>query len=244
MVSAGIGAVHTVYGVSDAPLVDVASLHYADLALGSASMPMLDSAVLAGEHGLLGVDGMRGRRLRMDFDRNCIEIVASRGASRLSGWTTIRGELRFGHLVLLHGFVNRMPVSMFVDTGSNSTLANLALRDGLRARIGVRTRNVDPVRAYTAGVPVILDTAIALPRVTLGEIEARDIAAYVGDFHIFHLWNLVDEPALLIGMDVLSQTRGLAIDYERASVHFKLRDNVRTGSRLAGGSRAGVNVRN
>lgn len=244
LAAAGTGSVHTIYGVSDAPFVNVTSLQYANLPMGGASMPMLQNEVLAGEHGLLGVDGMRGRRLRMDFERNCIEIIASRGAPPLSGWTTIRGELRFRHLVLLHGFVNRLPVAMFVDTGSNSTLANFALRDRLRARSGVRTRNVDPVRAYTAGLPVVLDTIIALPRINLGEIEARDITAYVGDFHIFQLWNLTEEPALLIGMDVLSQTRGLAIDYGRASVHFRLRDTVRTGSRLSGGSRAGVTVRN
>ena len=51
-----------------------------------------------------------------------------------------------------------------------------------------------------------------------GLLEVHDVTAYVGDFHIFQLWHLLDQPALLLGMDVLSQTRGVAIDYERHTV--------------------------
>jgi predicted aspartyl protease len=65
----GSGEVHSVHGVTVAPLVQVGSLEYGQLSLSTAAMPMLQGAVLAGEHGLLGVDGMRGRRLRMDFER-------------------------------------------------------------------------------------------------------------------------------------------------------------------------------
>lgn len=237
----GTGEVHSVYGVSSAPLVNVDSLQYGALRLGGASLPMLQGAILAGEHGLLGVDGMQGRRLLMDFERNCIEIVSSEGARRLSGWTRVRGEMRFGHLVLIRGAVGRIPVSMFVDTGSNFTMANIALQNRLREQVRA-TRRRDPIRAFTAGQPIVLDTALVLPRVDLGAIEANNIVAYVGDFHIFRLWNLIDEPALLLGMDVLSQTRGIAIDYERATVHFRLRGRVHTGSRLAGPRAAGITV--
>ena len=90
---------------------------------------MLRGAVLAGEQGLLGVDGMRGRRLRIDFERGCIEIIPSADAPRLRrGWTSVNGQLRFGHLVLVPGRVNGIAVSLFLDTGSNQTLANPALQ--------------------------------------------------------------------------------------------------------------------
>lgn len=238
----GTGEVHSVYGVSSAPLVNVDALQYGALRLGGASLPMLQGAILAGEHGLLGVDGMQGRRLLMDFERNCIEIVNSADARRLSGWTRVRGEMRFGHLVVIRGAVGRIPVSMFLDTGSNFTMANIALQNRLREQVRARASRRDPIRAFTAGEPVVLDTALVLPRVDLGAIEANNIVAYVGDFHIFRLWNLTDEPALLLGMDVLSQTRGIAIDYERATVHFRLRQSLHTGSRLAGPRAAGVTV--
>lgn len=239
----GMGDVHSIYGVTSAPLIHVASLRYRDMMLGGNTMPVLGAAVLSGEHGLLGVDGMTGRRLRMDFQRHCIEIVPSRNARRLSGWTTLRGELRFGHLVLIEGRIAGLPVRMFVDTGSNTSLANIALRDRLRERTRLRRVDIDPVRAYTAGDPVILDSAMALPLVNLGPIEARDVLAYVGDFYIFRLWGLTDEPAMLIGMDLLSQTRAVAIDYERATVQIRLREQTHTGSRIPGFRGPGVTIR-
>ena len=142
----GVGEVHSVHGVAPAPLVEVDSLNYGELSLGSASMPMLHGAVLAGEHGLLGVDGMRGRRLRMDFERNCIEIVPSRGARRLRGWAAIRGELRFGHLVVVprqHQRRARAPAArhrLGLDTGQQRA-ARCAQRAHPRRQCAHRSRH-------------------------------------------------------------------------------------------------------
>lgn len=225
----GMSDVHTVHGVSAAPMVNVDSLRYGRLSLGGASMPMLDGAVLAGEHGLLGVDGMGGRRLRMDFVRNCIEIAPSQGAPRLRGWVTLRGEMRFGHLVVIRGVVSGVRVNILIDTGSDTSLANTALRDAVNARL--RVGQADFTLAHTVGDQVTLNRAMMIRRLTIGELEINNVLAYVGDFHIFNLWALQEEPTLLIGMDVLSQTRGLAIDYERGTVHLDL-DERRFSSRL------------
>ncbi|MGD9979305.1 MAG: aspartyl protease family protein [Hyphomonadaceae bacterium] len=228
---AGADQVHSVHGVITAPLVTVNSIRYGDVALNALALPMLSGNVLAGEHGLLGVDGMSGRRLRMDFERNCIEIVPSRQARRLRGWSTLRGEMRFGHLVVVQGSISGIRVHLLLDTGSDSSLANVALREAMNARQRRRPRAEQTI-AYTAGHPVVLENAIMVPRMTMGELEVRDVTAYVGDFHIFQIWNLIEEPTLLLGMDVLSQTRGLAIDYERGTVHLHVRDPLRFGTRI------------
>lgn len=223
LVASGVGTVHSIDNVSQAPLAPITSLRYGALELPSAPMPLLDGPVLSGEQGLLGADGMRGRRLRLDFERRCIEIVPSRGARPLRGWETVRGELRFGHLVMIDGSVRGVPVKILIDTGSDTTLANVALQQALSARMRDDDRSLNYARAYTAtGVAVTLPGAIMLPSLSLGEMKIDDITAFVGDFHIFTLWGLIDEPTLLIGMDVISQTRGLAIDYERARVYFDI----------------------
>jgi len=228
----GSGEVHSVHGVSTAPLVDVDSLQYGQLSLSTTALPLLHGAVLAGEQGLLGVDGMQGRRLRMDFERNCIEIIPSQGARRLRGWATIRGELRFGHLVVIRGSINGVRVNLLIDTGSDSSLANPALRDALNARIRRNQSRLDYAIAHTAGTPVLLDRAMFMPTLSVGELEVRNITAFVGDFHIFRLWGFEGEPTLLVGMDVLSQARGIAIDYGRGTVHLHTRDHLRFGTRL------------
>lgn len=221
LVANGVGEVHSVHGVSTAPLTRVRSLQYGGLALNTQELPILGGAVMAGEHGLLGVDGMRGRRLRLDFVNNCIEIIPSRGAPRLRSWVRVPGELRFGHLVVVRGTINRVPTNLLIDTGSDTSLANVALREAIGARIRNRTGSQ---LAYTAGGPIFLTDSMFLPRLQFGDLEVHNVRAYVGDFHIFRLWGLLDQPTLLVGMDVLSQSRGLAIDYATSTVYFRTRE--------------------
>jgi predicted aspartyl protease len=222
LVSSATGQVHSIDGVLPAPLVDVDSLNYGNVSLLNASLPVLAGEMLANQEGLLGVDGMRGRRLRMDFDRRCIEIIPSRGAQTLRGWAHLQGRLRFGHLVVVEGRVRNVRINILIDTGSDVSLANYALRDALENVRVRRGGGVFASRVFTAARPILLDNAVIIPEIRLGDVTMTDVTAYLGNFHIFDLWDLDEEPTLLVGMDVLSQTRAIAIDYERGLVHFRL----------------------
>lgn len=215
----GMGEVHSVYGAAPAPLVDVQTLRYGDLVLSAGELPVIDGPVLAREDGLLGVDGMEGRRLTLDFENGCIEIEASRRSPpRGRRWAELRGELRFGHLVVVRGEIDRVPVNVLIDTGSDTSLANAALRDALNARRD-RSRRAT---AATANSPVVLENTILLRRLSLGQMDANNVPVFVGDFYIFALWEMLDEPTMLLGMDVLSKARAMSIDYARAVVYFRL----------------------
>jgi predicted aspartyl protease len=216
----GHGPVHSVHGVVTAPLVRVESLRYGEVALANGEVPMLGGPVLAGEHGLLGVDGMVDRLLVLDFRRDCIEILPSRNLMQLRGrgWTALPGQLRFGHLIVVRGRIEGVDINVLIDTGSDTSLANNALREAIHARRARRHRG----EASTIAEPVMLDDAVVLPRIALSTLEVRDVIAFVGDFHIFGLWGLQSEPTLLLGMDVISQTDALAIDYGRSTVHFRI----------------------
>jgi predicted aspartyl protease len=228
----GAGDLHTVHGVTSAPLVSVDSFRYGDLGLGGNTVPVVRGPVLAGEHGLLGVDGMRGRRLRLDFENRCVEIGPTETPMWRRGWTGVQGRLRFGHLVVIEGRIGRQPVDVLIDTGSDSTLANTALRDQLGSSIRLNRLVVESAQAYSPGETATLNSRVEIPRFRMGPITILNVSAFVGDFHIFQLWELTDRPALLIGMDVLAQTRGLAIDYGDAMVYFKVARTHTTGSRL------------
>jgi predicted aspartyl protease len=221
----GVGQVHSIDGVETAPLVDVASITYGQLPISSGALPMLSGPVLGAELGLLGVDGMDGRRLHMDFERRCVEISPAGDVRHFRGWGLVRGRLRFGHLVVLDGRVDGTRVNVLLDTGSDASLANTALRD-LLERVRLRSGPLSVYRAYTAGRPIVLERAVAIPALRLGDIEIRNVAAYVGDFHIFDVWGMHDEPTLLLGMDVLSTARALSIDYQRGLVHIRFRSQA------------------
>jgi NADPH:quinone reductase-like Zn-dependent oxidoreductase len=46
------------------------------------------------------------------------------------------------------------------------------------------------------------------------------VAIVYGDFHIFKVWEMVDKPAMIIGMDVLGTVPALGIDFERQDVYL------------------------
>ena len=41
------------------------------------------------------------------------------------------------------------------------------------------------------------------------------------DLHTFHLWNMIDKPALLLGVDVLSRFETVSLDFGRGEVRFR-----------------------
>ena len=235
LVPTSTGQVHTINESALTPLVNLTSVQYAGVTFNDLQAPLIDGPVLAGEDGLLGVDGLTGKRLVLDFEDNCVEIADSRRARRLHGWTDVPGELRFGHLVLIDGYIRGTRVNVLLDTGSASSLANTAFREAVS---GITVRQdagrVSILRAFSSGQPLILSTSMFIPELDMGDVEISAVNAYLGDFHIFDLWGLRDEPTILIGMDVLSKASGMAIDYATGRVYFRLPWEQRTGNRMRG----------
>jgi predicted aspartyl protease len=235
----GEGVVHSIDGSELAMLVNVESLSFGPLRLSGGETPVLDGPMLDGEHGLLGVDGMAGRLLHVDFTKHCVEIFESAAQMPMQGWLSVPARVRFGSLLMVQGEIMGVRVNVLIDTGSNISLANVRFRDALR---GVAARSVEyhGDHAFTFGRPIVLAQSVWTPRLRLGRTVVDGVKAYVGDFHIFELWGLQEEPTLLIGMDVLARSREMAIDYEQGVVHFRKppRGDSRGGRRGPDGTAA------
>jgi hypothetical protein len=52
----------------------------------------------------------------------------------------------------------------------------------------------------------------------IGDLTLSNMDVIFADFHVFRLWGLDKEPALLIGMDMLGVLERLVIDYRRNEV--------------------------
>jgi predicted aspartyl protease len=216
----GEGVVHSVDGAELAMLVNVESLSFGALRLSSGDTPVLDGPMLDGEHGLLGVDGMAGRLLHVDFTKRCVEIYESGARLATQGWWSVPARMRFGSLLMVEGAIMGVRVNVLIDTGSNISLANQRFRDALRD-VAARSIEYHNGHAFTFGRPIVMAERVWTPRLRLGQTIVDSVTAYIGDFHIFDLWGLQDEPTLLIGMDVLARSREMAIDYEHGVVHFR-----------------------
>ncbi len=220
LVPTGMGEVHSIANVASAPLVNIDSIAFQGMRLSSAAVPVMDSAAMLGEHGILGVDGLHGHRLRIDFQQRCMEIVRSAQRPSPENWRSVRGELRMGNLLLARGSLDGISVNVLIDTGSEVTLANHALRSALGR---ARTRRVTMFLATSTymGSQQYTDLALNLPDLAMDGVTIRNLTAYPADFHIFSLWGLQAEPTLLIGMDALSQVGAMEIDYADARLYFR-----------------------
>jgi predicted aspartyl protease len=216
----GLGVVHSVDSAELAMLVDVESLSFGPLRLSGGEVPVLDGAMLDGEHGLLGVDGMVGRLLHLDFMRNCAEIYDRPAELHKDGWLSVPARVRFGSLLLIQGTIMGVRVNVLLDTGSNISLANERFRDSLRD-VGARRIQYRDGHAFTFGRPIVLAQKVWAPRLHMGRTIVDGVNAFIGNYHIFDVWGLQDEPTILIGMDVLARSRQMAIDYENGVVYFR-----------------------
>jgi len=215
----GVGEVHTVDDVQIAPLVRVDSLRFGAVALSHTELPILDGPVLAGEQGMLGFDDMRGRRLQVNFAARCVEVVDAASAPPLS-WPQIQGQLRFGSMLMAQGDIQGVKVVVLIDTGSNVSLCNHAFRTALE---GVRADFFEfhSGHVFTAGRPLLLNRIVWTPRLRLGRFWVSNITAYEGEYHIFDLWGLQNQPTVLLGMDVLGASGAMAVDYAHSLIYFR-----------------------
>lgn len=232
MEAAGSADVHGIAGSQPARLVRAPRLRVGQVYEGSMVLPALPRAAL-GADGLLGVDVLRGRRVRLDFRRNAFEIGASRqGATVERGDDTriprrdrrrgvpVRAYYRAGQLVIFDAEVAGTPVRAFLDSGSQVTVGNEPLRQVLlrdRPDFARRMTSTNLVSATGQTAPASL---ASLPLLRLGGVLIHHVPAAFAPLHIFKLWELEEEPAMLVGVDVLRHFDEVILDFGRREVIF------------------------
>jgi predicted aspartyl protease len=217
-------AVHGVTGTALLPAVRIDELRAGEMVLArDQNVPVLSQTVLADADGILGIEGLRSARIDIDFLEDRVSIVKSSGrqAAR-SGFLTIEVSLRHGGLIVVPGRVGKVRVKAIIDTGAERTLGNNALREALLlvSRNGAEELTT---RVFGATPEVGQGTSLVAPTIFLGEAELRDLEVTFGDLHVFRVWDLEHEPALLIGMDLLGTVERLVIDYRRRELQIKPR---------------------
>ena len=65
--------------------------------------------------------------------------------------------------------------------------------------------------------------SVQAPPVDIGGIKITGMRVTFGDMYIFDAWKLKNEPALLIGMDVIGVFDTVVIDYKLKELHLKAR---------------------
>lgn len=231
--SDGVAPVHGIAGVQPAPLVKVPRLRVGQVQSHGLSLPVLPKASL-GADGLLGIDVLKNRRMRLGFRGNTFEIGPSGpGATVGRGSDTrirdpnapirVPARYRSGQLVIFDADVAGIPVRAFLDSGSQVTCGNETLRRLLVERAPEFARRMVHTQLLSATGQTAPADLADLPRLRLGGIGLNNIRAAFASLHIFKLWNLDDEPAILVGIDVLRNFDDVTLDFGRREVIFERR---------------------
>jgi predicted aspartyl protease len=211
-----------VTGSALAKAVEVDSISVGDLLVGPSTVPIVVDA-FGGAEGLLGTDGMRDKRIFIDFRNDFINISKSRNRRAALGFDTVPFLKDDLNLLVVQASVGGLPVRAIIDTGAQASVGNLALRAALKRQVDRNQRGQDIVTGATGAQQTGIGARIS--PITIGDLAIRDAHITFGDMHIFDLWKMNDQPALLIGMDILGLLDTLVIDYRRMELHIKRRFN-------------------
>lgn len=108
-----------------------------------------------------------------------------------------------------------------IDTGAPDSLGNEALRAALKRR------PPEELNARIIGVTLDVEQGdrVRLPMIRIQNIRIHGATMTFSDVHLFKYWRLTDEPAIMIGMDVLGVLDQIIIDYRTRQLHLRTRES-------------------
>jgi predicted aspartyl protease len=200
--------------------VKVDSLSFGQSTVRDLELPALRESNV-GSDGLIGIDALVNQRLMLDFTKRQIKVEDARKPERHEpGEIVITARRRRGQLILTQVTAAGFSLDAVIDTGSQVTIGNSALREKM-FKGGYRKYSKLPAMGVTGKI-VELDMTI-IDELAIGPVILHDVPMAFADVPPFALFGLSDEPALLLGTDILEAFRKISLDFRARKVRFHLR---------------------
>lgn len=169
-------------------------------------------------YGVIGMNAFTGKRLAFDFQRNL--LTASPSAPTPPGFSALPVEVRQGSFIIAPVTVDGVPALAMIDTGARRSGGNPALEKALGLAVGdPRLHAADPVHGATdTEIPA---TKAQMHTLKLGSVTFPNPQITFADLPVYRTLELGDEPALILGIDLLHTLHGMAIDYPRAELQLR-----------------------
>jgi hypothetical protein len=207
-----------VTGAAEVATVAVDSIEIGALRFEKQDLPVIFTSIMGNADGILGVAGFQDQRIDVDFKRDRVSVLESTGRRPHYSMVTARATRNANGLMIVDVRIGRrIRAKAVIDTGAERTLGNLTLQAALNKH---RRKQREIVAAVVHGAtPDIADGDVQeIKEATIGDMTLTNLDVIFADFHVFKLWGLDREPALLIGMDMLGVLDRLVIDYRRNEV--------------------------
>jgi predicted aspartyl protease len=215
--------VHTVVGVRDRPSVLIDHLQVGSRSRKAVKAPSLPFST-DGVDGVLGVDWLKGQRLVLGFKTKTLEITKSREDKPEQGQVLVPARRRLGQLTIVDADLNGRRISAMIDSGAQTTLCNAPLRKLVLDDETRKGRFVEhqKVKLETLAGEPFHGELLYLPFVRLGGLHLGNVPVVYADMHVFDIWGLKETPALVLGMDLLTQFETVSLDFGRSQVRFDI----------------------
>ena len=209
--SAGGAQLHSISGVSEISTARVQNVELTE------HPETIDAAVLdranIGADGIVGSDLLRSERVQFDFDKQTMTIVPSQEPDFRSeqGTIVVRAWRKNGRLVVTDAEVDGRRLTVIIDTGSDVSIGNEALRSRLPVEDLVDIGKNVELESVTGAK--ILGDSMFIRKMTIGEITLSNLAVVITDAHTFKQLGFANKPALLLGMNALRAFKKVSIDF-------------------------------
>lgn len=201
-------------GSAAVPAVRIGTLRAGSLVIRNIAVPVLSTSMMAGADGILGVAGFTDVTMLVDFERNRVRLARELGGDVRFDYSRVHTQVVAGGLMAVPAYVGNVQVLAIIDTGSERSLGNPALRAALH--IEDSPGRAEPVTVvYGATKQVEVGRMAVSPVIAVGPLRIAGVELIYGSFHIFKVWNLENRPAIILGMDVLGSVDALGFDFRR-----------------------------
>jgi hypothetical protein len=207
-----------VTGSRATPAVKIKSLRAGSLVIRDTYAPVLSTPMMAGADGILGIAGLHDITLLVNFEHNQVQIARFLDPDVRFDYSRVHTEVVAGGLMAIPAYVGDVRTLAIIDTGSERTLGNAALRNMLHMRHAPGTP--EPITfVYGATRQVETGRMMTSPPIAVGPLRVLGAAMIFGNFHIFKIWRLQKRPAIIVGMDVLGTVRALGFDFPQHDLY-------------------------
>jgi predicted aspartyl protease len=217
LVPNGRGRLVGIAGLRDVDMVSVAALTLGQRNLYDVASPVLEAADI-GADGIIGLDGLQGQRILLDFEHNRMLLGDAKALGGDRGYDiVVRARRKSGQLILTDAIVDGVHTAIVIDTGSDSAIGNAALGSALARRHAHEIVQLVSVTGQQANAELGMAHALTLGGMTLNNTPIAFI-----DAPPFERLGLRKRPALLLGMAQLRMFHRVAIDFAGRRILFAM----------------------
>jgi predicted aspartyl protease len=228
----GGAELHSVTGVSTVKTAMLHNLTFTRTPQSSVDAAVLESANI-GADGIVGVDVLRSQRVQFDFEKQTMSIMPSKAPDFRDepGTIVVEARRKNGRLIVTDAVANGQSLTLVLDTGSQVSIGNQALRERLIGRNlinGMQTVELESVTGER-----ITGDYMFVRSLTIGGIDLNNLAVVFADAHTFKQLGLEKRPALLLGMNAIRAFKKVSIDFANHKFRVVVPEHSEVETRLA-----------